>query len=216
MFDAEYLSSYVYRLVFEEDYAIAINSEVKSQAFATHEDRDMWESLRVNRYQDFQSASIVGDEVRILHLPEVDVDAADRRLGGGMSPSPVWWGFSGSAGALSRYDYPSFRTTAEVPRVDIYPRLSMPAALRWLDLSPGRGLPRNLVREEPVSRRTWSRFRWCATRELARTDVETGFDLRPPALERDFSVAVAGASAGRRRAAHHRAGCGVPVRDRDQ
>ena len=37
--DAEYLSSYVYRLVFEEDYAIAINSEVKSQAFATHEDR---------------------------------------------------------------------------------------------------------------------------------------------------------------------------------
>ena len=58
--DAEYLSSYVYRLVFEEDYAIAINSEVKSQMFATHEDRDIWESLRMNRYQDFQSSSIAG------------------------------------------------------------------------------------------------------------------------------------------------------------
>jgi len=38
----------------------------------------------------------------------------------------LWWGLSGSAGALSRYDFPSFRTSAEVPRVDIYPRLSMP------------------------------------------------------------------------------------------
>ncbi len=55
---AEYLSSYVYRLVFEEEYALAINSEVKSQAFLTHEDRDRWTSLRMNRYQDFQSSTI--------------------------------------------------------------------------------------------------------------------------------------------------------------
>jgi len=39
----------VYRLVFEDDYAIAINSEVKSQMFLTHENHDIWESLRVNR-----------------------------------------------------------------------------------------------------------------------------------------------------------------------
>lgn len=58
--NTEYLSSYVYRLVFEEDYAIAINSEVKSQMFVTHEDRDMWASLRINRYQDFQSSTIPG------------------------------------------------------------------------------------------------------------------------------------------------------------
>ena len=124
--DMEYLSSYIYRLVFEEDYAIAINSEVKSQMFATHESHDLWTSLRMNRYQDFQSASVAGDEVRILHLPEIDVESADRRMGGAMSASPVWWGFSGSAGLLSRYDFPKFRTSAEIPRVDLYPRLSMP------------------------------------------------------------------------------------------
>lgn len=185
--DAEYLSSYVYRLVFEDDYAIAINSEVKSQMFATHEDRDMWESLRVNRYQDFQSSTVAGDEVRILHLPEIDVEAADRRLGGAMSPSPVWWGLSGSAGALSRFDYPSFRTSAEVPRVDFYPRLSMPLHFDGWTFRPNAAL-----------RETWyGKSQFPAELDqipvlhsagTTRTDVETGFDFRPPALERDFTA----------------------------
>ena len=185
--DAEFLSSYVYRLVFEEDYAIAINSEVKSQMFVTHEDHNIWESLRVNRYQDFQSSSVPADEVRILHLPEIDVEAADRRLGGVMSPSPVMWGLSGSAGALSRYDFPSFRTSAEVPRVDFYPRLSMPLHFDGWTFRP-----------EAAVRATWyGKSQFPAGLEqipvvrgagTSRTDVETGFDFRPPALERDFSA----------------------------
>ena len=185
--DAEYLSSYVYRLVFEEDYAIAINSEVKSQAFVTHEDHDRWESLRMNRYQDFQSSTIAGDEVRILHLPEVDIEAADRRLGGAMSDSPVMWGLSASGGAMSRYDYPSFRTSAEVPRMDFYPRLTMPLHLDGWTFRP-----------DVAFRETWyGKSQYPADLEqipvvrgagTTRTDVETGFDLRPPALERDFSI----------------------------
>lgn len=187
VFDNEYLSSYVYRLVFEEDYAIAINSEVKSQMFATHEDRDIWESLRINRYQDFQSASIVGDEVRILHLPEIDVEAADRRIGGAMSPSPLWWGLSGSAGLLSRYDYPSFRTTAEVPRVDLYPRLSMPLHFDGWSFRPDAAVRETWYGKSqlPVDLEQIPTVRVTG---LARTDVETGFDFRPPALERDFTL----------------------------
>ncbi len=184
--DAEYLSSYIYRLVFEEDYAIAINSEVKSQMFMTHEYRDSWTSLRFNRYQDYQSASVPGDEVRILHLPMIDVESADRRVGGPMSTSPVWWGFSGSAGALSRYDFPHFRTSAEVPRVDIYPRLSMPLHFSGWTFRPNAAF-----------RETWyGKSQFPADLEqipvvrgagAPRTDVEAGFELRPPALERDFS-----------------------------
>jgi LPS-assembly protein len=184
--DAEYLSSYVYRLTFEEVYAIAIDSEVKSQAFVTHEDRDRWVGLRLNRYQNFQSASIPGDEVRILHLPEIDVDAADRRLGGVDGQTPLMWGFSGSAAALSRYDFPSFRTTASVPRVDFYPRISVP-----LHFDGWTFRPQAAVRE------TWygksqadaglEQIPIVHKEGLARTDVEMGFDFRPPALERDFS-----------------------------
>ena len=185
--DAEYLSSYVYRLVFEEDYAIAIDSEVKSQAYVTHEDRDMWASVRMNRYQDFQSASIAGDEVRILHLPEIDVESADRRLGGAESPSAVWWGLSGSAGLQSRYDYPSFRTSAEVPRIDIYPRLSMPLRFAGWTFRPNAAFRETWYGKSqyPVDLEQIPTVRSAGT---ARTDVETGFDLRPPALERDFTL----------------------------
>ncbi len=184
--DAEYLSSYVYRLAFEEIYAIAINSEVKSQAYVTHEDRDMWASLRINRYQNFQNANIVGDEVRILHLPQIDVEAADRRLGGADSVSPLTWGFSGSAAALSRYDYPSFRTSAEVPRVDFYPRLGMPLHFDGWTFRPdaafretwyGKSQEPADLEQIPVVQREG----------ISRTDVEAGFELRPPALERDFA-----------------------------
>jgi LPS-assembly protein len=183
--DMEYLSSYIYRLVFEEDYAIAINSEVKSQAFVTHEDRDFWASVRMNRYQDFQSSTVVGDEVRILHLPMVDVESADRHLGGPLSASPVWWGFTGSAGAMSRFDYPAFRTSAEVPRLDFYPHISMPLHFDGWTFRPNvafRGtwygksqFPSDLD-QIPVLRSAGT----------TRSDIETGFELRPAALERDF------------------------------
>ncbi|MGA7524795.1 MAG: LPS assembly protein LptD [Acidobacteriaceae bacterium] len=181
--DAEYLSSYVYRLVFEEEFVQAINSEVKSQAYLTHEDHDMWASLRMNRYQDYQSSTITGDEVRILHLPQIDFEVADRQLDG----SPVNWGFSGSGGALSRHDYPSFRTTSEVPRVDFHPRASLPLHFDGWTFRPNAGF-----------RETWyGKSQYPATLEeipvlrsngTSRNDVEAGFELRPPALERDFAA----------------------------
>jgi LPS-assembly protein len=185
--DAEYLSSYIYRLVFEEDYALAINSEVKSQMFVTHESGDVWASLRFNRYQDFQSASVPGDEVRILHLPTLEVEAADRRLGGAMSVSPVWWGFSGSAGDVSRFDYPNFRTSAGVQRVDLYPRLSMPLHFAGWTFRPDAALRETWYGKSqfPVDLDQIPVVRGAG---LPRTDVEAGFDLRPPVLERDFSA----------------------------
>ncbi len=181
--DAEYLSSYVYRLVFQENFAVAIDSEVKSQIFATHQDHDMWASLRMGRYQDFQSSTIPGDEVRILHLPQIDFEAADHSLG----DSRLTWNFTGSAGALSRYDYPSFRTTAEVPRVDFYPRLSMPLHFGGWTFRPHAALRETWYGKSQYPT-TLEQIPVVRTAGIARTDVETGFDLRPPALERDFSA----------------------------
>ena len=180
--DAEYLSSYVYRLVFEEEYALAINSEVKSQAFITHQDHDTWTSMRMNRYQNFQNANVPGDEVRILHLPQIDVETAEHSL----YDSPLRWEFSASAATLSRFEYPSFRTTASVPRVDFYPRVSVPLHWAGWNFKPRAGVretwygksqaPADLE-QIPIVRKEG----------LARTAIEGGFELRPPALERDFS-----------------------------
>ncbi|HEY6447437.1 MAG TPA: LPS assembly protein LptD [Acidobacteriaceae bacterium] len=181
--DAEYLSSYVYRLVFEEEYAIAIDSEVKSQAFLTHQDRDTWASLRINRYQNFQNANIPGDEVRILHLPELDFDAADRWLG----DSRLMWGFNGSAVALSRYDFPSFRTSASIPRVDFYPRLALPLHFDGWDFRPEAAL-RETAYGKSQDSASLEQIPIVRKEGITRTDFEAGFEFRPPVLERDFSA----------------------------
>lgn len=185
--NAEYLSSYIYRLIFEDDYALAINSEVKSEAFLMHDYKDTWSSLHLSRYQNFENATITGDEVRILHMPELSFEAADHRFGGAASPSPLEWGFQGTASALSRYDYPSFRTTASVPRVDFFPRLAMPLHFDGWNLRPWGGF-----------RETWygksqypadlEQIPIVRTAGIARSAAEAGLDIRPPALERDFST----------------------------
>jgi LPS-assembly protein len=181
--DAEYLSSYLYRLVFEESYAIAINSEVRSQAFITHHDDDVWESVRINRYQNFQAVAPSGDEVRILHLPQIDVDTADTFLG----KSSLMWGFDGSAGALSRFDYPNFRTTAEVPRTDISPRLSLPLHYDGWNFRPEFAV-RDTWYSKSQDTADLTTFPTVRLTGINRVDVETGFDFRPPALERDFTA----------------------------
>jgi LPS-assembly protein len=181
--DAEYLSSYVYRLVFQENFAVAIDSEVKSQIFATHESHDRWASLRMNRYQDFQSSTVPGDEVRIMHMPQIDLEAADQRLG----HSRLMWRFTGSAGALSRYDFPNFRTSAEVPRVDFHPGVALPLHFGGWTFRPQAALRETWYGKSQYST-TLEQIPVVRQEGTTRTDVETGFDLRPPVLERDFGA----------------------------
>jgi LPS-assembly protein len=182
--DAEFLSSYIYRLVFEEDYAIAIDSEVKSLAFITHQYRDTWVSLHMNRYQNFESSSIPSDEVRILHLPQIDVEVADHEVG----DSALLWGLSATAGAISRYDYPSFRTSASVPRVDFYPRVSLPVHFDGWTFRPEAAVRETWYGKSQAAE-TLNQIPVVRDEGITRTDVEAGFDLRPPALERDFTSA---------------------------
>lgn len=185
--DAEYLSSYLYRLTFEQNYAAAINSEVKSQLYLEHEQDGFAEAIHFNRYQNIQNVNPSGNEVRILHLPEVDLLAVDHRLSG----TPIEWGYSVTAGALSRYDYnpygTAFRTGSEIPRVDIWPWLNVPLHGGGWNFRP-----------ELAVRDTWydksqyatglNHFPVLRGESINRMDVETGFTLRPPVVGRDFDA----------------------------
>ena len=93
----EYLSSYVYRQAFAENFSIATSSEVKSDAFLQHQDRGLAESVYFGRYQSFQSDT-PGDEIRILHLPALEAEAVDHPLKG----TPLLWGFQSSMDILTR------------------------------------------------------------------------------------------------------------------
>ena len=73
---AEYLSSYIYKLAFDDNYLQAVNSQVHSTISLTHAHDGFVPSAYLERLQNFASSN-EGDEVRILHLPSLRFDVLD-------------------------------------------------------------------------------------------------------------------------------------------
>ena len=185
--DIEYLSSYVYRQAFEENFSIATSSEVKSDAFLQHQDHGFAGSVYLGRYQSFQSDT-AGDEIRILHLPSLQAEAVDHPLGGPLGPAHLLWGFRTAADVLTRSE-PLFHAR-NVVRVDVYPHLAAPFSLGgWTFRPEVAGRETFYSRSEQLP--TLLNGDTSPTLEpgsLNRADFEAGVDVRPPALQRDFEV----------------------------
>lgn len=180
--DVEYLSSYVYRQVFEENYSAAINSEVRSSGSVTREENGLAASGRFERYQNFRS-TVKGDEIRVLHTPELHLDALDQPLG----RLPVLWGGEASAGALSRSE-PGFQTSRLTPRLDLYPHLALPLHSGGWNLLGEAG-----VRDTFYGKRQTPGLPGALPVEaggsLNRAAFLGSVELHPPTLERDFTGA---------------------------
>ena len=130
--NAEYLSSYIYRLVFNDNYAQAISSEVQSSVSLTHAHKGLVPSVSMERFQTFASPTS-GNEARILHLPNLRFDAVDQPLG----DSRFYWGMGSSLGYMGR-SVPNFHAR-NVGRIDIYPHLSLPLSSGgWSIVPEGR------------------------------------------------------------------------------
>jgi len=121
--DIDYLTSYVFRLAFNEIYAQAVNSEVKSSAFLSHSDDGNFFNVSMRRYQDFESTNN-GDVITILHAPTFDLSGVDQRI----FASPVYWSYNGAFGGLSRTE-PGFSTASLLGRFDFAPTVSLPLLL---------------------------------------------------------------------------------------
>jgi LPS-assembly protein len=178
----EYLSSYVYRQAFEENFSIATSSEVKSDAFLQHQDRGLAESVYFGRYQSFQSDT-PGDEIRILHLPALEAEAVDHPLKG----TPLLWGFQSSMDILTRSE-PQFHARNAF-RLDLYPHLTLPLSLGGWNFRPVVALRETFYSK---SEKLPSLFNGSTSPtldgdNLNRMDFEAGVEIRPPAVQRDFS-----------------------------
>jgi LPS-assembly protein len=185
--DAEYLSSYIYRQAFEENYAVAINSEVKSQLFGVHELNGYAQSLRFDRYQSFQNTT-TNAEIRILHLPSLQFDAQDHYLEG----TPIMWGGSASVAALSRSEPSNSQNTATfhahyIPRVDLYPHLAVPFHLDGWTFRPEIAV-RDTFYGKSQNPAPLGEVPSVRDASLNRKNFEAGIDVRPPAVVRDFSA----------------------------
>jgi LPS-assembly protein len=181
----DYLSSYTYRLVFNDNYSQAISSQVASKVGFTHVHGGLVPSILLDRFQTFAS-STAGDEARFFHLPMARLDAITEPLG----TTPFYWELGASYSFMNRTE-PHFHAR-NIARLDVYPRLSLPLHADGWDLVPSIALRETAYSSSQKPDLT-DRRHGVPTLErtaLNRTYAEATVDLRAPTLLRDFSVPV--------------------------
>jgi LPS-assembly protein len=180
----EYLSSFVYREAFAESFALAIASQVTSSAFVTHNDAGRSASLSFDRYQNFEGTTQVGNtfntpQIRILHVPSLDFNTVDQSLRG----TPTRWSVDSSAAGLTRSE-PGYKTGV-IGRFDLYPHLSLPLHFDGWTLRPEVGARETYYSQSQIPSSTTP---LPGNGSVNRADLEASFELRPPALVRDFKA----------------------------
>jgi LPS-assembly protein len=188
----EYLSSYIYRLAFDENLAQATSSEVQSDIAFTHNHRGFVPSISLDRFQSFAGSTnadgspvISVPEVRVLHLPSARFDVVDRPLG----PSPLLWSFGSSIADLDRAE-PHFHAR-DVGRFDLYPHLEWPIHLGEWNIRPEIAVRTTQYSGSQIPDIAGTNFGgvpFVQHNPLNRSDFEASVDIRPPAMERDFTV----------------------------
>jgi LPS-assembly protein len=171
----DYLSSYVFRLAFNDVFTQAVNSEVKSKAFLSNTTDGFFFNASMQRYQDFESTT-AGDVVTILHAPSLEGSSVDRQLG----HSPFYWTYDAAAEGLSRSE-PGFSTAALVGRIDLEPSLSLPLTFGGWSLRSALSL-----RDTSYTQQLAAGGTVAESDPINRHALEGTIELRPPVLSRIF------------------------------
>ena len=129
-------------------------------------------------------------EVRILHLPSVRFDVVDRPFPGvSRKLPPLYWSLGSSIGDLDRAE-PHFHAR-DVGRMDIYPHLEWPLHLGDWQIRPELALRSTQYSGSQLPDLDGTNFGgvpFVQHNPLNRRDIEASLDIRPPVLERDFTV----------------------------
>jgi LPS-assembly protein len=181
--NVDYLSSFLFRLAFNEVFTQAVNSEVKSQVFLSKAVDGISLGGMVERYQNFfQTVDQNGvasnpptfDSIRVLHTPSLDASSVDRKL----YRSPFFWSFDASISGLSRSE-PGFHTSSLLGRFDLNPEISLPLQWHGWSLRPGLALHDTYYTERFVNGVD-------VGTPTNRKALEASVELRPPVLEKIF------------------------------
>lgn len=181
--DIDYLSSYVFRLVFSDVFAQVVNSEVKSQAFLSNTSNDVFLNVVTRRYQDFQSGTNTKDVITILHAPGVEASTVDRKLGS----SPFFGDFDFSVEGLSRSE-PGFSTAPLLSRLDVSPAISLPVLFQGWSFRPALSFRETFYSQQLAfaSGAAVNGVGLAISNTLNRKALDGSIEVRPPALDRVF------------------------------
>ncbi|HEY6375441.1 MAG TPA: LPS assembly protein LptD, partial [Edaphobacter sp.] len=181
--DMEYLSSYAYRQAFTENFNQAVSTDILSFAFGVHQGGGYMTSLLADRYQGLKAAATATtpeEQVRIFHAPALELATTEHRLGA----TDLQWNVESSIAGLKRVQ-PNFATAGLTNRFDLYPELALPLSADGWRFRPSIG-----VRETIYSRSRIVPYTPGPPKEsgqaVNRSDLELGFEARPPVIERTF------------------------------
>ena len=187
----DYLSSFLFRLAFNEVFSQAVYSEVKSQVFLSKSEGGLSMNADVERYQNFLSTT-PGQVITINHAPNLNFSSVDQLL----PHTPLYWSFDASAAGLSRSEpaecstaNPSICTspfsTNLLGRFDLNPQISMPFQFRGWSFRPELTLHETYYTQRLVGESVLSPG-VAVSDPINRNALEAGVELLPPALERVF------------------------------
>jgi LPS-assembly protein len=174
----DYLSSFVFRLAFNDVFTQAVNSEVKSEAFLSNVNNGFFYNASTQRYQNFESTT-PGDVITILHAPSFEASSVEHAIG----HSPFYWSYDTAIEGLSRSE-PSFRTAPLVGRFDLHPTLSLPLVQHGWSVRPELSLRETFYTQQLVP--SSGGVGVAESDVINRKAVEGSVEIRPPALERVY------------------------------
>ncbi len=183
--DIDYLSSFVFRLAFNESFTQAVNSEVRSVVFASKSWRGFSWNAYGSRYQNFESTAR-GDLVNIVHAPSFESSRVEQPL----ARTPLVWSYETAVEGVSRRE-PGFATAPVVGRFDLTPRLALPLVMGGWSVRPEIAL-RETYYTQRVQPGPSGSLGAPLSLAVNRRALETSLELRPPALARIFERRVLG------------------------
>jgi LPS-assembly protein len=189
--DAEYLSSYIYREAFTENFNQAVSTDILSTAFGVRNYNGTSAALRVDRYEGLKplpqtpaevaaGTAVTNSQVTIFHIPALSYATTDHWLKG----TPLVWTVDSSVGGLKRTQ-PQF-TSGGVGRFDVRPEIALPFSFAGMHVRPSIAVRETVYsrsRQTPV---TPGDTPTEASAALNRADFEAEVDIRPTVLERTF------------------------------
>ena len=179
----EYLSSYVYREAFTDNFNQAVNSDILSTAYVAHEANGIEYAGLADRYQGIKliaQGTTPQQQVRIFHAPALSISTTEHRLGA----TPIQLSFEGSADGLKRTQ-PNFATSGIVERFDFRPRIALPVHLGGWNVVPAVAARETVYTRsrlppavgQPITESLAS---------LSRSALDFTLAVRPPVIERTF------------------------------
>lgn len=181
--NVEYLSSYVYRQAFTDNFNQAVTSDIVSTAYGSHHINGLEFSALADRYQGIKfigQNTVAQQQVRIFHAPSLSVSSTEHTL----ARSHLQLSFEASTSGLKR-SQPNFATGGIVERVDLHPRMAYPFSLGAWRIRPSFAAHETLYsrsRLEPKPNRPPIE----SLSGLSRSALEFDLNLRAPVLTRTF------------------------------